>query len=258
MIAVVAIYTLDRGNQAKTLEMAGDGSDSVEMLRVKVVERYPHDVESFTQGLVWHNGTLYESSGMRGKSSLRQVELLSGQLQRKVALAPTLFGEGLARVGDRLVQLTWTSGKGLVYRRDDLQQIGEFSYPGQGWGLCYDGTHLIMSDGTAYLRFLDPTSFKQRGRIQVTIRGRPQTQINALECVGDKVYANVWEYDEILRIDRETGRVEAIIDASGLLTPAQRGKVDVLNGIAYMPERKRFLLTGKYWPYLFEVDLVPR
>ena len=259
VLAVVAIYTLDRGDSAQTVTMSAEdssGSD-IEELRVEVVERYPHARDAFTQGLLWHDNMLYESTGQRGESSLRLVDLVSGQSHRRIELEFSHFGEGLALVGERLIQLTWTAGKALIYRKGDFQRIGEFDYQGQGWGLCYDGKRLIMSDGSAKLTFRDPETFAAIGQVRVTIRGRPQTRLNELECVDGQVYANVWEYDQIVRIDPETGRVTAIVDARGLLESSERRRVDVLNGIAYMPERQRFLLTGKYWPYLYEVRFVP-
>lgn len=260
VLAVVTVYTLDRGGTTEAVDLsdvsAKDGA--IEDLQVEVVERYPHARDAFTQGLLWHDGMLYESTGQHGASSLRLVDLLSGQSHRRIDLDRKLFGEGLALVGDRLIQLTYTSGKALVYRKDDFAKIAEFTYEGEGWGLCYDGKRLFMSNGSAFLDVRHPDTFKLEKRIEVTIRGRPQALINELECVGQYIYANVWEYEQILRIDAATGRVDAIIEASGLLEPSVRRRVDVLNGIAYMPERETFLITGKYWPQLFEVRFVPR
>jgi glutaminyl-peptide cyclotransferase len=256
VLAVVAIYTLDRDNPVELVAM-DDNRATIEELEVEVIARYPHARDAFTQGLLWHGGMLYESTGQRGQSSLRQVELATGQSQRRIELDPTLFGEGLALVEDRLIQLTWTAGKALVYRRSDFQQIAEFDYQGQGWGLCYDGRQLYMSDGSSELSIRDPDSFAEKGRLQVTIRGRPQARLNELECAGGQIYANVWEYEQILRIDPQSGRVTAIIEATGLLDPGERRRVDVLNGIAHAPERDSFFLTGKYWPTLFEVRFKP-
>lgn len=258
LLAVLAIFALGRGEDKESVEMTDPSSATIEMLRVEVVERYPHARDAFTQGLLWHNGMLYESTGQRGESSLRMVDLLTGQVQRRVALEKRLFGEGLARVGDRLIQLTWTEGRALVYRLEDFAKVSEFAYEGHGWGLCYDGEKLFMSDGTSTLTIRNPETFAVEGRLRVTVRGRPQDRINELECVDGQIYANVWEYDDIIRIDSKTGRVTAVISASGLLETSVRRTVDVLNGIAYLPERERFAITGKYWPYLFEVRFVPR
>ena len=257
-LAVVAICTLERGDTASQDNMIDDGAQNIEMLRVEVVERYPHARDAFTQGLLWHDAMLYESTGLEGQSSLRQVDLLSGQVHRRVDLDHSLFGEGLALVGERLIQLTWTNGKALVYRKTDLEKVAEFDYEGEGWGLCHDGERLFMSDGTSTLTIRDPRTFAVIGRVPVTIRGRPQANINELECVGQYIYANIWGYEDIIRIEAETGRVTAIINGTNLLEAKVRRTVDVLNGIAYMPERERFLITGKNWPTLFEVRFVPR
>lgn len=257
IVAVAVIYLLDGGDADDGVTVRSGGQD-IEMLRVDVIERHPHARDAFTQGLLWHGGRLYESTGMRGRSTVRLVDLLTGQTERQLELDPGLFGEGLALVNDRLIQLTWTSGKALVYRRDDFTKVAEFAYQGEGWGLCHDGKHLYMSNGSDTLTVRDPDTFQIIERRQVTIRGRPQGRLNELECVNGQIYANVWEYDQIIRFDPATGQVNAIIDSSRLLSPDERQSVDVLNGIAYMAEREHFLITGKYWPYVFEVRFVPR
>lgn len=246
-------YTVTRAERTLT----GNARD-IQILETKVIARYPHARDAFTQGLIWRDGMLYESTGMRGESTLRLVELKSGQTSRQRDLAPSLFGEGIAIVENRIIQLTWTSGKAIVYRKSDFEPIGEFEYKGQGWGLCFDGERLIMSNGTADLVFRDPNTFATLGRVQVTMNGRLQSEINELECVDGAVYANVWGYDQIIRIDPKDGRVTAIIDAKELIPRDRRPEEQVLNGIAYMPETGRFLVTGKYWPSLFEVEFAPR
>jgi glutamine cyclotransferase len=218
-----------------------------------VIARHPHDPRAFTQGLEWHAGKLYESTGIRGRSSLRRVAPDSGEVERRIDLPPSLFGEGLARVGQRLIQLTWRSGLALVYSVDDFAAHGAFEYDGEGWGLCFDGERLVMSDGSSQLTFRDPTSFALLGRLEVTRDGRSLTRLNELECVGRFVYANVWQSDEIVQIDSRTGEVLTTLDASGLLTPEQARGADVLNGIAYNPDNGHFYLTGKLWPTVFEV-----
>lgn len=226
----------------------------VERLKVKVLGAVPHDPGSYTQGLVWTDGALYESAGQYGESDLRQVDPKTGKVLRSVDLPERYFGEGLARVGDRLIQITWQEGAALLYDLATFERRGELPYSGEGWGLCYDGKRLIMSDGSNRLTFRDPGTFTTTGGVDVTFEGRPVMQLNELECVDGAVYANIYGTQEIVRIDPETGRVTAIIDASGLLTPEEtRGGAEVMNGIAYKPETKTFLLTGKYWPKMFEV-----
>ena len=226
-----------------------------ERLRVRVVATYPHDADAFTQGLLWHDGTLYESTGQYGESTVRQVELATGRVLRQAALPRHLFGEGLALVGDRLVQLTWQEGVALIWGLADFAPRGEHRYTGEGWGLCYDGRRLVMSDGSARLTFRDPETFAVTGGVDVTVGGVPADRLNELECVEGAVYANVWRDQEIFRIDPSDGRVTAVIDASGLLTPTERRDADVLNGIAHRAETGTFLITGKLWPKLFEVVL---
>jgi glutamine cyclotransferase len=230
---------------------------ALESLRMHVVATYPHDPEAFTQGLLWYQGQLYESTGLYGRSSLRRVEVETGRVLRQVDVAPQRFAEGLALVGERLVQLTWRENVAMVYRRDDFDPIGELSYDGEGWGLCYDGQYLVRSDGSATLFRHDPDTFEVVDTVAVLRGGEPVVHLNELECVGADVYANVWLTDEIVRIDRATGAVLASIDASGLLTPEEKLRSDVLNGIAYVPTTGRFLITGKLWPKLFEVEFVP-
>lgn len=243
----------------------------VRRLRVRVVARHPHDPDAFTQGLLLHEGELYESTGQYGESSLRRVELETGRVLAERALPAAWFGEGLARVpgedeegggGDRLIQLTWQEGVAPVWRLDDLERAGEHRYGGEGWGLCHDATvpggRLVMSDGSARLAFRDPETFAETGAVDVTLEGRPVVLLNELECVGDRVLANVLGSDSLLEIDPATGRVTALIDASGLLTPAERAATDVLNGIAHDPADGSLLLTGKLWPWLFRVEVVER
>ncbi len=231
---------------------------ALEELRVRVLEKYPHAPDAFTQGLLWYDGAMYESTGKYGESSVRKVRLEDGAILQKRDLEPRFFGEGLARVGNRLLQLTWRSGRALVWNLDGLRYEKTLAYPGEGWGLCFDGATLIMSDGSSILELRDPDTMALIREVTVTKRGRPVSRLNELECVDGAVYANVWQRHEILRIDPVTGVVTATIDASGLLGRVEAIRADVLNGIAYRPESKTFLLTGKLWPYVFEVELVPR
>jgi glutaminyl-peptide cyclotransferase len=227
-----------------------------ESLRVEVVNTYPHDRGAFTQGLVLHQGTLYESTGLVGRSSLRQVELATGRVMRTVDVPPPYFAEGLALVGDRLIQLTWQHGKAFVYDRRNFTKQSEFSYKGEGWGLCYDGKQLMMSDGSSNLTVRSPDDFSVVRTVRVTMNGQPLDRLNEVECVGGAVYANVWMEDVIVRIDPATGAVTQRINAAGLLSPLERQADAVLNGITYDPSDKTFLITGKLWPKMFRVRFV--
>lgn len=232
------------------------GDVGVLQLRVSVVSSYPHDPEAFTQGLLWFEGKLYESTGLRGQSSVRRVELQTGTVERKADLAPTLFGEGLARVGESLIQLTWQSGQAIRYDVASLAPQAQHAYAGEGWGLCHDGVDLWRSDGSSTLRRHDPEDLGERGQLAVRLRGEPVEMLNELECAEGWIYANVLNRKEIVRIDPGSGRVMAVVDASELPggdTVQGRGP---LNGIAYRPESQTFLLTGKRWPKLFEVVFV--
>ena len=228
-----------------------------ERLRVQVLARHPHDPRAFTQGLVYDGGLLFEGTGLERESSLRRVDLTTGEVAQSAELEPQLFGEGLAAVGDELIQLTWQNGVALVWDRETFALKRTLRYDGEGWGLCFDGERLVMSDGSDRLTFRDPATFAVLGTLAVHEDGNPLPALNELECVGRQVYANVWGSERIVRIDGATGRVTATIDASGLLSAAEQGSVDVLNGIAYLGEGGRFLITGKLWPWTYEVEWVP-
>lgn len=230
----------------------------VEPLVPEVIATYPHDPQAFTQGLVFHDGIFYESTGRRGQSTVREVAIETGEVLRSRAVPP-YFAEGLALVGDHLIQLTWQDGIALVYDRDTFTYTGAYFYVGEGWGLCYDGAALYHSDGSQYITRRDAETFAALERVEVTYGGQPVTQLNELECVGDNIYANVWQTDFIVRFDKGTGVINGLIDASQLLAPEQR-PVDgngVLNGIAYDPENDLFYVTGKLWQSLFQVRFVP-
>jgi glutaminyl-peptide cyclotransferase len=232
------------------------GSNVVRSLRVDVLREIPHDTTAYTQGLLWWRDSLYESTGQYGNSTLRRVDPDSGTVEQRIDIDSGYFAEGLARVDDRLILLTWKAQRAFVYDINGFATIGTHSYRGEGWGLCHDGTRLIMSDGSDTLTFRDPGTFDETGTVSVTLRGQPQQNLNELECVDGSVYANVWEYDYIVRIDPETGRVTHQIDAAGLLTRDEARGTDVLNGIAYDPEAETFYITGKLWPKMFEVRFV--
>jgi glutamine cyclotransferase len=228
-----------------------------EALRVRVVRTLPHDRGAFTQGLLMFEGKLYESTGLLGESTLRRVDPESGIVEAKVALDPLLFGEGLARVGGRLIQLTWTNGKALIWNLSSFTKEREITYEGEGWGLCFDGRRLLMTDGTDQLFFRDPESFAKTGQVSVRRAGAPVRNLNELECADGVVYANIWQDTHIARIDPATGEVTGWIDASNLLSGEDRIGADVLNGIAAIPGSRNLLITGKKWPRTFEVELVP-
>lgn len=225
-------------------------------LKLKVLRSYPHDSRAFTQGLLMADGKLYESTGLYGRSSVRRVDLASGMAEAASALPSDLFGEGLARVGQRLIQLTWKDGKALVWDLGTLTKVAEFSYDGEGWGLCFDGKRLVMSDGSDRLVFRDPTSFDKIGEVRVRRQGKPVTNLNELECMHGLVYANVWQDNHIARIDEASGEVTGWIDASGLLDRVSAASADVLNGIAAVDGTDHLLVTGKLWPNLYEVEIV--
>lgn len=225
----------------------------------RVLAEYPHDAGAFTQGLVHHEGGFYESTGLRGSSSLRRVALATGAVERRVDLPETEFGEGLALVGDRLIQLTWQEEVAHAYQLETFEPIRDYAYSGEGWGLCYDGQKLIMTDGSDQLFFRDAESFELLASQHVSDDGVPIEQLNELECADGLVLANVWMTDRIAVIDPQTGQVLQWVDARGLLTEDEVASADVLNGIARDDTSGRFYITGKLWPKLFEVELeLPR
>jgi glutaminyl-peptide cyclotransferase len=224
-----------------------------------VKNSYPHDPQAFTQGLFFRDGQLYESTGQKGQSSLRKVDLKTGKVLQKKELAAEYFGEGSTPVGDAIVGLTWQSNVGFVYDAKTFAMKGRFNYKGEGWGLASDAKNVYMSDGTAEIRVLDPKTLEERRRIRVTAEGKPIAQLNELEVVDGELFANVWGTDVIARIDPASGNVVGWIDLSGLLPPAQRGTDSpdaVLNGIAWDSKHRRLIVTGKLWPKLFEIELV--
>lgn len=238
------------------------GEEAVDSYRV--VNVYPHDRSAFTEGLVYVDGILYEGTGLDnqsnppGQSVLEKKDLATGQVLQGIKLAPEFFGEGVTVMGDRVYQLTWQERTGFVYDKDTLEPLGTFALSSDGWGLTHDGTRLIRSDGTSILTFLDPTTLQETGRVDVRdSQGDPVVNLNELEYVNGEVYANVWLTDTIVRIDPATGAVLGWIDLTGLLSPEDRAqRVDVLNGIAYDTDEDRLFVTGKWWPKLFEIDLV--
>jgi glutaminyl-peptide cyclotransferase len=223
----------------------------------KVEAKYPHDRAAYTEGLFVRDGFLYESTGREGESDIRRVHIADGKVLQSVKLPPRLFGEGIVDWKNEIISVTWQTGAGFRWDLRSLQRKSNFSYPGEGWGMTQDGTNLIMSDGTPQLRLLDPISFKERGRITVTIGGRPLPQLNEIEWVNGVIYANVWMTNEIVRINPVTGVVTGILNLTEIAKQVPRRDRDsVLNGIAYDAKSKQLLVTGKNWPTLFALKLL--
>lgn len=226
------------------------------LYNIRIVNIYPHDPDAFTQGLVFHKGYIYEGTGLHGHSAIRKVDLKTGSVLKRHQLPAEHFGEGITIYQNKLIQLTWQSHTGFIYDLQSFRLHGTFSYPTEGWGLTCDSNHLIMSDGTAILRFIDPETFKVVRRVEVKDRGRSVSNINELEYIKGEIYANIWGIGYIARISPKTGNVSGWIDLRTLYQYVERdGKVDVLNGIAYDAKNDRLFVTGKYWPKIFEIRL---
>lgn len=240
-------------------EDASRVSGAIPVYGFEVVESLPHDRRAFTQGLEIYQGSLYESTGLYGSSSLRQIDLQTGKVIHGVDISREYFAEGITIFQGKIYQLTWRSQKGFIYDLETFQRLGEFTYNGEGWGLTHDDHYLIMSDGTNRLRFLDPATFETIRTISVTHRGEPLNNLNELEYVKGEIYANIWQTDRIVRLDSQSGRILGWIDLTGLLSSTDRNdETDVLNGIAYDPAQDRLFVTGKQWPKLFQIRLKKR
>lgn len=269
-VVAVGLFAVATGATACNKEAAGSGaaqespggSDAPARTPTYVAEvlrSWPHDTDAYTQGLLFQDGKLFESTGIVGKSSIREVELASGRVLRKKDLPEPYFGEGIVIMGNDLFELTWTSGEVFVYDAKTFEKKGQLKYEGEGWGLTTDGTSIVMSDGTAAIRFRDPKTFAVTRSITVTDHGTPVPQLNELEWVKGEIWANVYQTDQIARIDPATGTVTGWIDLAGLLPLIDRtGKEDVLNGIAYDPKTDRYIVTGKLWPKMYEIRLKKR
>lgn len=259
ILAVIVIAGLSVFDFLKT--RADKGSVPRELtsqMTYEVIQSFPHDPEAFTQGLIYEDGIFYESTGYYGESSLRRVDVATGEVLRQVDLPGQYFAEGLTNWEDSLVQLTWREHQGFVYDKDDFTQTGAFDYLTEGWGLTQDGERLILSDGTSTLSFLDPETFEVIGAVTVTDQGQEILNINELEYIRGEVFANIWLTDDIIRIDPETGEVLGWIDLSGLLPEEERtAQTNVLNGIAFDSKTNRLFVTGKLWPKVYEIRLVP-
>ena len=222
-----------------------------------VVNVYPHDETAFTQGLIFEDCIMYESTGLYGQSTLRRVELETGNVTQLYSLPDSFFGEGITIFDDKIIQLTWQSEKGFVYDKNSFELLQEFTYPTEGWGITHDGSRLIMSDGTATLYFLDPETFQKIGQVEVYSE-EPVARLNELEYIQGEVYANIWKEEKIAVINPQTGRVTAWIDLTGIDGSENHISENVLNGIAYDPEEGRLFVTGKMWSKLYEIELVPK
>ncbi|MFW6308826.1 MAG: glutaminyl-peptide cyclotransferase [bacterium] len=223
----------------------------------EIINTYPHDEEAFTQGLEYENGYLFEGTGLRGESSLRRIELKTGEIKQIHKLDDKYFGEGITIFADKIYQLTWQSKTGFIYDLD-FKQLAEFDYPGEGWGLTNNNKYLIMSDGTSKLYFLDPESQTKEKEITVTLDNEPVNNINELEYIKGKIFANIWQEDHLIIIEPRTGKVTGIVDLADIINPENYNhNLNVLNGIAYDEENDRLFVTGKLWPLIFEIDIKP-
>ena len=250
VVAAVALFV------QRSTRREGAAASSVEQYGYEVVREYPHDRQAFTQGLLYRDGVLYESTGMYGRSTLRKVRLETGEVLQRHDVDSRYFAEGLAEWNGRLFQLTWEANIGFVYDMT-FRQVASFSYPGEGWGLTHDGSRLVMSDGSASLRLLDSETQQQTGLLNVRDGDQPVADLNELEFVRGSIYANVWQTDRIAIISPDTGRVTGWINLAGLLSESEKTGTDVLNGIAYDAQGDRLFVTGKLWPKLFEIRLRP-
>ncbi len=234
--------------------VSGWAADDFPIYTYEIVEEYPHDRAAFTQGLTWQDGFLYEGTGRNGESTLRQVALESGELLRRHDLGRRYFGEGIAIHDGLVYQLTWRAHIGFVYDLETFEQQKTFFVAGEGWGITHDDEHLVISDGSSTLRFLDTDTQQEVRRVQVLLNDRPVSYLNELEYINGEIWANVWYQDVILRIDPQTGQVNSIVDLSGL-NPGRRNADEVLNGIAWDADNERLFVTGKLWPTLYEITV---
>lgn len=237
---------------------AGPPAAVVPTYGYEVVRSYPHDRAAFTQGIIFRNGVFYEGTGLNGRSTLRKVKLETGEVLQVKPLGQEYFGEGITDWKGSLLQITWKNEVGFVYDLNTFERTKTWAYTGEGWGLTHDDTRLIMSDGSSELRFIDPVTLNETGRITVRDGRAPVDELNELEYVKGEIFANVWRTERIARISPKDGRVLGWIDLSGLLSPAERAGVDVMNGIAYDAAGDRLFVTGKLWPRVFQIKLVPR
>ena len=249
-MAFTGLFTVRHSNSNNT--------DTPKEYTYKIVNTFAHDSNAFTQGLVYEDGFLYEGTGLNGRSSLRKVELKTGKVLQQLNLNDEYFGEGITIFNDKIIQLTYISDVGFVYDKNSFKLLREFNYPTEGWGITHDGKNLIMSDGTPTLFFLNPETFELVSRLAVLYEGALLNNLNELEYINGQIYANIWNTNSIVTINPQTGHVTGVIDLEGLLSEKESKAADVLNGIAYDEKNKRLFVTGKLWPKLFEIKLVPK
>jgi glutamine cyclotransferase len=240
---------------APTNSVKAFAAESIPVLSVKVVKAFPHDPQAFTQGLEYYDGFLYESTGLKGKSSLRKVEIATGRVLQSVPLSPEYFGEGLTLFQGRIYQLTWLAKTGFIYGLKSFRKTGEFHYESEGWGLTHDEHSLILSDGTNQIQFIDPATFQVKRRLEVYAGREAVANLNELEYINGLIYANIWHATRVARIDARSGQVQAWIDLADISAKEQHGAEDVLNGIAYDHEGDRLFVTGKDWPELLQIRI---
>jgi glutamine cyclotransferase len=264
LLALALSLTTPACAQQPSPAAAKSGNDSTQpaepapaIYNYRIVHTYPHDRNAFTQGLFYLDGKFYESTGQIGQSTIRHVNIEDGRVLQSVPIPPGLFGEGIVNFGNEIVSITWQGGNGYRWDLATLRRTGEWHYSGEGWGLTQNGADIIMSDGTSAIRFLDPVTLNERRRITVTLQGVELTQLNELEWVNGEIFANIWQTPRIARIDPNSGRVTGIIDLTGIARENTASPDAVLNGIAYDPQGDRLFVTGKLWPHLYEIDLVP-
>ncbi len=260
-LAVIILYSCSDDTDRPTPPDDKDTTtvDTLSVYTYRIVNEYPHDPYAYTQGLTYHGGYLYEGTGLNRESTLRKVDIETGDVVKIHHLDNQYFGEGIAIMGDTIVQLTWANNVAFVYERESFAPLDTFGYPTQGWGITYDGEHLIMSDGSAHLSFRDPKTFKEKRRLYVHDDDGPVTKLNELEYINGTIYANKYLTQHIVIIDPDTGEVVGWVDCTGILRPGDITQpVDVMNGIAYDADGDRLYVTGKLWPKLFEIKLVPQ
>lgn len=258
-LAIAGIFLLGMTCVAATsadVPLMSEDARPPAVLDFDIINTWPHDRGAFTQGLVYRDGFLYESTGLNGRSSLRKVDIKSGEVLQHATVAKEYFAEGLTDWKSQLIQITWQSKIGFSYDLKTFKRSGQFNYSGEGWGITHDDKRLILSDGSSTLRFLDPETYVQTGTLEVTYQGKPLANLNELEFVRGRIFANVWQSNSIVVIDPANGRVTAQINLAGLLNAEDRSTaVDVLNGIAYDAKKDRMFITGKLWPKIFEIKL---
>lgn len=258
LLSLFALGSCANDSDRSGATAAEDMTETPPVYSYTIINTYPHDRQAFTQGLVFDEGIVYEGTGLRGRSSVRRVDLTTGRVLQLRALPAPFFGEGITVFGPHLIQLTWQSKVGFVYDKTHFTLLRQFTYPTEGWGITHNDQHLIMSDGTSVLYFLDPETLSATGQLHVRDDQGPVERLNELEYVQGSIYANIWQTDRIARIDPESGQVTAWIDLTGLLPLEDRvERVDVLNGIAYDAAQDRLFVTGKLWPKLFEIRIHP-